>query len=80
MITKLNNQFKLKTVSNCRNSSLLTPMLIIILYLGGVSNIQAFQTTSFSEASETLTYDFNEYASFSNDNSSGEYSEFVATP
>lgn len=80
MIKKLRNQFNFKTVSDCRNSSLLTPMLIIILYLGGMSNMHAFQTTPFSEVTETLTYDFNECASFSNDNSPWEYSEFTATP
>jgi len=80
MITKLPKPFNFKTRPALRKSSLLTPMLIIILYLGGVSNIQAFQTNSFSEATETLTYDFNECASFSNDNSPWEYSEFIATP
>lgn len=80
MITKLRSRFNFKTVSECRNSSWLTPMFIIILYLGGMSNIHGFQTAPFSEAEETLTYDFNECASFSNDNSPWEYSEFIATP
>mgnify|MGYP000309148577 CR=1 FL=1 len=80
MITKLRSVLNFKTGSERRNARLLTPMFIIILYLGGVSNINAFQTAPFSEANETLTYDFNECASFSNDNSPWEYSEFVATP
>ena len=50
MINKLSYQFKFKTSSTCRTSSLLTPMLIIILYLGGVSNIYGFQEAPISEA------------------------------
>lgn len=78
MIKKLLNKMNFQTVSVSRNTSLLTSLFIIILYLGGVSNLQG-QSATFSEASETLAYDSNECASFSGDNTPWEYSEFIAT-
>lgn len=68
MIKKLLNKMNFQTISVSRSTSLLTLLFIIILYLGGVSNLQG-QSATFSESSETLTYDFKECASFSGDNS-----------
>lgn len=45
MIKKLLNKCNFQTFSVSRNSSLLTPLFIIILYLGGVSNLSG--STSF---------------------------------
>ena len=80
MVTKLRNQFNLKTASESRKSSLLAPILIIILYLGNWSNTygQSSNDVPFSDATETLTYDFNACASFSGNNSAWDYSEFTA--
>ncbi len=54
MIKKLHNQFNFKTVSDSRNSSLLTSILIIILYLGGMSHMQAsFETSNLDAVFDT---------------------------
>lgn len=80
MIKKLRYQINCKTVSASRKTSLLSPMLIIILYLNGMWNLQAqtMNDAPFSNATEALSYDFNACASFSNDNSPWDYSEFTA--
>lgn len=49
METKLRDLFKVKTVSVCRNSKWLTPMLILIVALGGVSQLMASSTIDNSK-------------------------------
>jgi len=79
MIKKLRYQFNLESTSVSRSSSILAPILIILLYLGGMSELQSQGTNDapFTEPSEALLYDFNECASFASDESFKDYSEFT---
>ncbi|MFS4491700.1 SdrD B-like domain-containing protein [Maribacter sp. 2308TA10-17] len=74
MIKKLRNKLNLETTSTSRSSSFLAPILIILLYLGGFSNLHG---QSFTDATEALMYDFNACASFAHDESFKDYSEFT---
>ncbi len=79
MIKKLRNQFNLETTSISRSTGFLVPILIILLYLGGMSDLhgQGANDAPFTEPTEALTYNFDACASFSHDESFKDYSEFT---
>jgi len=81
MIKKLRYQFILEFFSVSRSSSVMAPLLIILLYLGGMSDLQAQGANDlpFTASTEALNYDFNECAAFVNDQSFKDYSEFTPT-
>jgi hypothetical protein len=63
MIKKLRNHFKLENNSSYRRSGLLAPFLIIILYLGGMSNIHAINVNISNgiEESKIILEDLTDY-------------------